>query len=166
MDQQEPPEDFEPSGPVLITREHAIAAARNALRNQGYALAVHGTQIRDLDLLAVPWRATALDAEAVAEIVAHAIPAVLHKDPGTGSVVWERKPHGRMATSMYPRWAYGFDRWYVDLSVMPRFDDVVERLHDGTFGEEDGPRRVRRFKRNIDGGLEELNDPAGTWGGS
>lgn len=99
---------------ALITREHAIAAATNALRNQGYALAVHGTRVRDLDLLAVPWtEETALTPKDVAEIVADAIPGVVHWP-------FEKKPHGRVAVVIYPRWAYGFDRWYIDLSIMPR----------------------------------------------
>lgn len=99
---------------ALITRDHAIAAATNALRNQGYALAVHGTRLRDLDLLAVPWtEETALAPKDVAEIVADAIPGVV-KWP------FEKKPHGRVAVVIYPRWAYGFDRWYIDLSIMPR----------------------------------------------
>jgi hypothetical protein len=98
---------------ALITREHAIAAATNALRNQGYALAVHGTQLRDLDLIAIPWRETALGPRQVAEIVAAAVPGVVHWP-------FEKMPHGRVSVVIYPRWRYGFDHWYIDLSVMPR----------------------------------------------
>jgi hypothetical protein len=98
----------------VITREHAIAAARNAARKQGYAIAVHGSQVRDLDLLAVPWiDETAITPRALAEIVADAIPGVLH---GGGTP----KPHGRVAYVIYPKWSWGFDTWYVDLSIMPR----------------------------------------------
>lgn len=99
--------------PALITREHAAMAAANAARGQGYAVAVHGSQIRDLDLIAVPWRETAIDAYLIAQIIAAAIPGVLQGEP-------EKKPYGRIGFTIYPRWAYGFDRWYVDLSVMPR----------------------------------------------
>lgn len=98
---------------ALVTREHALAAARNAVRGQGYAVAVHGSQVRDLDLIAVPWQETALTAQDVAEIIADAIPGVIVGKP-------EKKPHGRVGFTIYPRWTYGFDRWYVDLSVMPR----------------------------------------------
>jgi hypothetical protein len=99
---------------VLITREHALAAARNAVRNQGYAVAMHGSGVRDLDLVAVPWtEETALTPLMVAEIIAAAIPGVLDKRG-------VRKPHGRLGFTIHPRWAYGFDRWYIDLSVMPR----------------------------------------------
>lgn len=97
----------------LITREHAFAAAQNALRNQGYAVARHGSMVRDLDLIAVPWQETALTPKDVAEIIADAIPGVIQWP-------FEKKPHGRLGVVIYPRWVYGFDRWYVDLSIMPR----------------------------------------------
>lgn len=102
-------------GPVgLITREHAIAVARNVGRKCGYAVAVHGSQIRDLDLLAVPWTdETAYTPQMLAEDIAIALPGVVHGK-------WEKKPHGRVAIVIYPRVAYGFDHWYIDLSVMPR----------------------------------------------
>lgn len=100
---------------ALITREHAIAAAQNALRNQGYAVAVHGTRVRDLDLIAVPWTdETTLTPRMVAEIVADAIPGVIQ--PGG----FTKKPHGRLSCVIHPRWSFGFDKWYIDLSVMPR----------------------------------------------
>lgn len=97
-----------------ITREHAIRAAQNAVRNQGYAVAVHGSQVKDLDLLAVPWRETAIDAQGVAEMIAAAIPGFIEK----GSP--EEMPHGRLSFTIRPNWHYGFDSWYIDLAVMPR----------------------------------------------
>lgn len=109
------PNDFEAlPDTALITREHALAAAKNAVRNQGYAVAVHGSQVRDLDLIAVPWTdETPLTPKMVAEIIADAIPGVIVGKP-------EKKPHGRVGYTIYPRWGYGFDKWYVDLSIMPR----------------------------------------------
>lgn len=101
------------SGVMLITREHAFRAAQNAVRKQGYAIAAHGSWVKDLDLVAIPWQETAIDAEMCAEIIAKAIPGVL-----SGSA--EDKPYGRKAFVIYPKQAWGFDRWYVDLSVMPR----------------------------------------------
>jgi hypothetical protein len=100
----------------LVTREHATIAAQNAMINQGYAVAVHGSRRKDLDLIAVPWtEETPFDPETVAEMIAAAIP---------GTVVGEgmAKPHGRVAFTIqiHPIYQYGFDRWYIDLSVMPR----------------------------------------------
>lgn len=98
----------------LITREHAIAAARNAMRKQGYAVAVHGSQIRDLDLVAVPWtEETPHTPLRVAEIIAAAIPGTLR---GGGI----KKPHGRIGFLIIPKYRHGFDTWYIDLSVMSR----------------------------------------------
>lgn len=99
---------------MLITREHALAAARNSVRNQGYAVALHGSAVRDLDLIAVPWTEdTALTPLRVAEIIAAAIPGEIR-----GGAV--KKPHGRIGFVIHPRYRYGFDTWYIDLSVMPR----------------------------------------------
>lgn len=99
---------------MLITREHALACARNVARNQGYAVAVHGSGIRDLDLLAVPWiEDTAISPLMLAESIAEALPGVLHRK----SV---KKPHGRLAFTIVPRYLWGFDTWYIDLSVMHR----------------------------------------------
>lgn len=111
-----------------ITREHALRAAQNAVRNQGYAVALHGSQIRDLDLVAIPWQETAITAEMCAEIIAAAIPGVL-LEPA------EEKPYGRLAWEIHPlrsagqRWGHGFDQWYVDLSVMPRGAEQPPGFH-------------------------------------
>ena len=100
---------------MLITREHAFRAAQNAVRRQGYAVAIHGSQIRDLDLIAVPWQETAIGAEECADIIAAAIPGTVIGEP-------VEKPYGRLGFAIHPLRAgqYGFDRWYIDLSVMPR----------------------------------------------
>ncbi len=98
----------------LITREHALAAAQNVGRSVGYAVGVHGSRVRDLDLVAVPWiEDTAYTPLMLAEEIARAIPGVLDKKG-------VKKPHGRVGFTIHPRFHYGFDRWYVDLSVMPR----------------------------------------------
>lgn len=99
---------------MLITREHAIAASQNAVRNQGYAVAVHGSRVRDLDLVAIPWvEDTAYTPLMVAEEIARAIPGFIAGKP-------EKKPHGRVGFVIHPNSHWGFDRWYIDLSVMPR----------------------------------------------
>lgn len=93
-------------------------AARNAVRQQGYAVAVHGSQLRDLDLIAVPWtESTPHSPKDVAEMIADAIPRTVVGKP-------EQRPHGRVGFVIHPfsHLQYGFDRWYIDLSVMPRGD--------------------------------------------
>lgn len=108
----------------LITREHAIAAAQNAARNQGYAVAVHGSRVRDLDLVAVPWRETAIDADSIADIIAHAIPGEVQGKS-------EPKPYGRVAYVIIPKWRHGFDMWYIDLSVIPRAQEHAGSVATG-----------------------------------
>lgn len=100
--------------PGIITREHAIACAQNVARHQGYAIGVHGSRVRDVDLIAVPWiEGCAITPQVLAEMIAEALPGVL-----VGG--WERKPHGRQGITIYPKWRWGFDSWYIDLSVMHR----------------------------------------------
>lgn len=92
---------------------------REAARRLGYALAVHGSQERDLDLVAVPWVEGAEDAEtlwasllSVADAVAG--PAFVV----AGRMVSER-PHGRRAINIHLGHAY------LDVSVMPRSEALA-----------------------------------------
>lgn len=99
----------------LITREHALAVAQNVARGVGYAVAVHGSRVRDLDLVAIPWiEDTAYTPLMIAETIARALPGVLQ------STKPEKKPHGRVGFVIHPQFMWGFDHWYIDLSVMPR----------------------------------------------
>ena len=91
-------------------------------RKHGYALAIHGSLTRDLDVLAVPWVTKASSAEVLVVALAKACGALnlCESEPveqflGTVS----EKPHGRKAwvlllTHMVDGGAY------VDLGVMPR----------------------------------------------
>lgn len=105
---------------------HAIKAAREC----GYALAVHGSFVKDLDLIAVPWVDDAQPAEVLVESIADAVRGykltegasfvdgkwVPKKFPGI-------KPHGRLVWTI----SFGGDI-YIDLSVMPRaIDTRIER---------------------------------------
>lgn len=109
-------------------------------RAHGYALAIHGTVTRDLDLVAVPWTEAAVDAltlrdalmkhigacdyegitrrthgddeNFVQQIVAHVRAAEKEPRDETGAAI---KPHGRRAWNLYLDFGAK-----VDLSVMPR----------------------------------------------
>jgi hypothetical protein len=76
-------------------------------RRHGYALCVHGSLNRDLDVVAVPWTSDAIDADELAEALRHECDGKYSNN--------SPKPHGRKA------WAFqlGGGPW-VDLSVMPR----------------------------------------------
>ena len=86
---------------------------------EGYALAMHGSFTRDLDLIAIPWTDRACDAPHLVRRIAAALDdlEVLVKvrgddDQGTP------KPHGRIAWTLTVK-KFGDPR-FVDLSVMPR----------------------------------------------
>lgn len=115
-----PPAEFVPAVRELAAR--LVEIVRPAARACGYAVAVHGSMARDLDLVAVPWTEDATDALAVVKAIQDAISAQLDtcyrsKDPD------DTKPHGRVAWTLFfhdavstPNGAFPF----IDLSVMPR----------------------------------------------
>lgn len=85
-----------------------IDKIRRLAESVGYALGVHGSLERDLDLIAAPWVDEAVSAEELAQHIATALGATV-LDPGM-------KPLGRWACNIQ------MDGWYklIDLSVAPR----------------------------------------------
>lgn len=109
------------------TRAPAYAVIYHGLaevaRKYGYALAIHGSVLTDLDLVAIPWTDNAVDAETVKRaIVKHIGLCGINTDENGND--WDipfAKPHGRVA------WKFHLEAGgAVDLSVMPR----METLHD------------------------------------
>lgn len=102
-------------------------------RSHGYALAIHGTVTRDLDLIAVPWVPEAGDPEVLKDaLMAHlgacGYADLLRRDglcedhvqqiiarPENANADYTPKPHGRRAWNLYMEFGAK-----VDLSVMPR----------------------------------------------
>ena len=78
-----------------------VDAMRPIARAHGYALAVHGSQIRDLDLIAVPWIPEAASPYVLIKALRDVIPSPYILNG------FEKKPHGRIA------WLIGF--WCDDL---------------------------------------------------
>lgn len=86
---------------------------RKIARIHGYAIAVHGSLNRDLDLIAVPWRENVSAPAVLAEAIAAALPGVFNQK-GANEGKPAEKPHGRLA------WAIVLGRGrFVDLSVIP-----------------------------------------------
>lgn len=109
--------------------EKLIPPLRERARELGYALAVHGTLKRDIDLLAVPWVAEAAEPKALALALYETTVringcAYLQHDPLHDDGCPGHKPHGRLVWSFY--FAMGDDGYpsaregYVDLSVMSK----------------------------------------------
>lgn len=89
-------------------------------RENGYALTLHGSMTRDLDLVAIPWVTDASAPEELVEALKEACGGFVINDESADPYDYTRrnpepKPHGRLAWSIHlPRMTY------IDLSVMPR----------------------------------------------
>jgi len=98
----------------------ALLIATRVARDYGYAVAVHGSRVRDLDLIAVPWTAEArptLDLVAALEVALGGFVT----DRNSDGLTWPReKPHGRRA------WVIHLGAGpYIDLSVVPTIDEAA-----------------------------------------
>lgn len=87
----------------------------------GYAIAVHGSMARDLDLVAIPWIVQAAPAESLVDAIVKAVGGYIRNDPepnkyDEATYAPAKRPHGRLCWSIH---FSGF-RFYIDLSVMPR----------------------------------------------
>ena len=93
-----------------------------AARGCGYALAVHGSLCRDIDLIAVPWTEQADDPKLLVDRMLGVIAGLLGRATAQD---WTSKPHGRQSILIYHA-GHGAE---IDLSVMPR---------SATIGQQDG----------------------------
>lgn len=94
----------------------------NVARIYGYALGLHGSMARDLDLIAVPWTREAAPNETLVEALRDAVGGMIRNDEKHAGNRWDErtrnptsKPHGRLAWSIY----FANHNFYIDLSVMP-----------------------------------------------
>lgn len=77
----------------FLSRLHAI---RDAAKEHGYAIGLHGSVRRDFDLMAIPWTESASDKDTLAHAIAVAACGITREGP----YVWEKKPRGRSAVSL------------------------------------------------------------------
>lgn len=97
-------------------------ALTDVCRERGYALALHGTMDRDLDLVAVPWTEAAISAAELARAVGEhigwwKIGPNGHSLQQTAELMMNGpvpKPHGRLV------WTILYGSTWIDLSVVPR----------------------------------------------
>jgi hypothetical protein len=106
----------------------ALPAMKAAARECGYALAVHGSMRRDLDLIAAPWTEEHTDPDTLADhlqLAACGIKSSGHQ--------WDHnKPCGRIATEFPICWTSWHDMvgaGHVDLSVMPDTEVQAKRAN-------------------------------------
>lgn len=89
-------------------------------REHGYALAIHGSLVRDFDLIAVPWVECPAEPEAL--VGAFTSRFALHRMDKAPTA----KPHGRAAYTI----SVGFGECAIDLSFTPREDPAIREWRD------------------------------------
>lgn len=85
-----------------------------AAERHGYALALHGSMMRDFDLVAIPWVDDASDPETLVRALAESIGWRVLAGDIEGRYP-RPKPHGRLCWTIHLQ-SYA----YIDLSIMPR----------------------------------------------
>lgn len=109
-------------GSLVCIYAQILPRIREAAKGMGYAIAIHGTMSRDLDLLAVPWIEEAAEPMALVSAIADAVGGYVIGDRvserGYVSDHPTEQPHGRMSWNI----CWG-GKVFIDLSVMP----IVER---------------------------------------
>jgi hypothetical protein len=107
-----------------------IGPIRQVAKKFGYAIGLHGSLARDIDLIAVPWTEDAVDPEILATGISYVVKA-FNKDSYMRMHGPEHdkppKPHGRLCWSIFAT-----SITYIDLSVMPRIPKVEEEQNDQT----------------------------------
>lgn len=111
--------------------EQLIGPLREKAGELGYALGVHGSLKRDIDLIACPWTDAAVDAKTLAEAIRVAAAehngGIAFMTPLEAGDEWHQdgcqpygRPHGRRG------WCFHLGGGpYIDLSVMPRTVDPI-----------------------------------------
>lgn len=102
---------------------NVIEAARLVGRKHGYAIGVHGSLLRDIDLIAAPWTDEASDAETLVKAIALELNGGREKQASSKYCLagdGTSKPHGRMAWIIHFWPGDAFGPTYIDLSVMAR----------------------------------------------
>ena len=98
-----------------------LPSIRTVARVLGFAIGVHGSLRRDLDLIAVPWRDGYATKDALAKAVQYAACGIKSE-----TVTWHEKPCGRVATSLPICWTADKrpSAGHIDLSVMMPNNEV------------------------------------------
>lgn len=123
-------------------------------RRYGYVIAVHGSMLRDFDLVAVPWTSQAKPAGRLALAIRKALGGMYLTHDNNGSR--SEKPHGRRCWSIHFGGPQGC---YIDLSVVPRRNETEDRMHALAVawgGREDRKDASRELMHALYGGEDAL----------
>lgn len=92
---------------------HVVPKLLPVAKRLGYAIALHGSFQRDLDVVAIPWTEEAVSPEELVEALRVEVHGWIYRDRDPSPTI---KPHGRLVWSIHTEEGIG----YIDLSVMPR----------------------------------------------
>lgn len=106
---------------VECLMDEVLPDLRLTARGCGYALALHGSLARDIDLIAIPWAEQADDPDYLLDRLCGVLSGKLGR--ALREKAWTDKPHGRRACTiilpgMCPE---------IDFSVMPRIEKEGEQ---------------------------------------
>lgn len=94
-----------------------VEKLRTFSRTLGYAITVHGSERRDLDLVAIPWTDDAVPvAEDFVALLSSEFGLYVKPDDGVGHNLPVCNPHGRLSFALC---GADLPTQYIDLSVMP-----------------------------------------------
>lgn len=97
--------------------DHILEPMRRVARDAGYALTVHGSLARDIDLVAIPWVEHRVgDPDFLVSRLTAVVAGVIGRC--NAGKDWTEKPHGRRAKTLMV-WGTRFGTVDLDLSVMP-----------------------------------------------
>lgn len=101
--------------------EHILEPMRVVARDAGYAITVHGSLARDIDLVAIPWTK---HGEYGPDYLVTRLAATIASITGRCNPMseWADKPHGRRAKTLMV-WGGRFGTVDIDLSVMPKIEE-------------------------------------------
>lgn len=93
-----------------------LSPMRRTAKDVGYAITVHGSLNRDIDMVAIPWiEHVSADPDELVDLLAGAIRGVTGRCYARDE--WTKKPQGRVAKTLMV-WC-GENTGMLDLSVMP-----------------------------------------------
>lgn len=116
-----------------MTNDEVIEMVRTIAKGHGWAIGVHGSLVRDIDLIGVPWTTTASTPEQLVQAIVKATEYNRH-----GVSVSAPRPGGRRSALLVHKDA-SYEKtekgtWTppaIDLSLMPSFMHTLKYVHGG-----------------------------------